>query len=118
MHSIPPHMHYRCLVCNKKITLDSKSPSFSTPPLNGVSFSTTGNWGSSVYDLQQHTETVICDDCFVKRADRMMTYHPEDAWLPVEERRFIYVSEIVRQRTWKEWFQKLFLKITKAKLLS
>ncbi len=103
LKEIPKEMHFKCLVCDKKIELDPyvSHHTFATPPMDGVSFTTYGNYGSAVYDLQQRTEAVVCDQCFVKKAGNMMTYKVEQSQLPETERDFAYVSMIVKQPSWK-----------------
>lgn len=74
---LPAHLQFRCLVCNKKIELNTDFTSGSrtrkSPPIKAVSLLTCGNYGSEVYDLCPEAEAMVCDKCFVKRSGSMIT---------------------------------------------
>lgn len=57
-----------CLVCNKEIKLEYECP------CNAVVFSTSGNYGSSVYDIAPEIITYLCDDCFCLKARQQKFY--------------------------------------------
>lgn len=57
----------RCIICGGKMETDGHNP------IGGVICSTTGNYGSQVYDCfyeNDYTLFVICDKCLIKNLHR------------------------------------------------
>lgn len=98
---IPKNLHYHCLVCDKKIELydDAIARTINSPPHQGVSFTTRGNWGSQIWDMSPMVHAVICDKCFVEKSHRMLMEETESGKIKV-----IKVSK--RLSSWFDWLTK------------
>ena len=63
---------YECVICGSKHKVDGSPDSESIPGVNGgVLCRTTGNYGSTEYDVFygfEFVEFIICDECFIKKA--------------------------------------------------
>ena len=63
---------YECVICGSKHRVDGSPDSESIPGVNGgVLCRTSGNYGSTEYDVLygfEFVEFIICDKCFIKKA--------------------------------------------------
>lgn len=61
--------HMNCIACNKTCEYIFKPHSLH-PPISGTMFESTGNYGSTVWDMEgrKFLQIVICDDCLIEKA--------------------------------------------------
>lgn len=68
-------MKRKCIICEKKLknAIDgSLEHKISDPPNEAISFTSTGNYGSKLYDninINEYLEIVICDNCLHSKKD-------------------------------------------------
>ena len=69
----------RCFCCDKIVEFEkAESPTTLHPVYEGLWFRASGNFGSTIFDPlppykkdSEFLQIVICDDCIVKKADRV-----------------------------------------------
>lgn len=75
-----------CLVCGVELDVSDPAKTGSLSCSDGVIYSTSGNYGSTVLDDDGTIVFVICDACLVKRRDRLRAYtvrrpRPRPTWV-------------------------------------
>lgn len=70
----------RCLICRRELQEVFKDPASVGQPNDATAWTTTGHYGSTVYDPvseHQYLEAYICDGCLRERADLVVTVRPK-----------------------------------------
>jgi len=66
----------KCIICNKILHRVDNEEDIKNPPMDGIYFSSVGNYGSSVYDggeFEGHRlEIYVCDECLKDKADQIL----------------------------------------------
>jgi len=72
-----------CIVCDKEISGclgfdEDGNDSFSNPPDDATVWTSVGNYGSTLFDMGEHTgerlECYVCDDCLQKKKNSVYHY--------------------------------------------
>ena len=76
----------KCLACGEACEY-LFNPDSLYPPISGTMFESTGNYGSTVWDMEgrMFLQTVICDPCLIKHADRVNVVKWDAKTLPPKE---------------------------------
>lgn len=70
-------MKRSCFCCDEKIR--SEGSDFINPPINATHWTTSGNFGSNVFDSfteSEKLEMYICDNCLLKKAKSVYYFKP------------------------------------------
>ena len=88
----------KCIVCDKILEAESFSGQeyYHTVGMDGVSFQSNGNWGSTVIDMDcGKIEIIVCDECLIKKASSIDYIYGIGGSMVAKRKKF---SEEIKQR--------------------